>query len=354
MRKGRIRKFTIGVALAAAVGIFSAPTVQAQDIDGTTTYVQPAGELLMPFDNTTNHASFQIVTRLGSADSGPFPIATHWSYWAADCRHLVDVFVCLTPHDTKVMDPTKVQGETQSPNPPANNGIGSITDLSGERGFVTVTAFTADTGPSGLECRVLDVEATLSNEIVGGWVIANTSTNAAFGGDAIGLLPPDGLADASIINDSGLFIQTFNPMTLGDSDVIVIGAQEASGNAQFTDSEIGPIEATLPDGNHVCCNVSYTDNLEVETSLPDLCFKCVAFNPISDLQAEAGEASLIPPNTTIDAPGFIRLRNCQALTSDGTVDLLGADFVQFLFAVHGQAIGPFGAGIQGKYTGELF
>jgi hypothetical protein len=338
--------------LAVAVGLFAAPTAQAQDLDGGATLLLPAGTLLMPFDNSDNHASYQIVTRLGPG-SGSGPIATHWSYWADDCRHLVDVFVCLTPLDTKVMDPTKVQGEIQAPNPPTNTGIGSITDLTGERGLVTVTAYEANTGASGLECNVIDFEATLTSELVGGWVIANTSTNAAFGADAIGLAA-DALPDPTLIVETGIFIQTFNPQSLGDSSVIVLSVETAAGNGSFEDTEHGPIQRERPDGDHVCCDVTYTDNLEITTSLPDLCFDCVAFNPISDLQSNGVDASIIPPNTTIDAPGFIRLRNCETVTPDGVLDDLGADFEQFLFAVHGQAIGPFGAAIHGKYTGEPF
>lgn len=354
MTKGRFLQLTMGAALAAAVGLFSGPA-NAQDIDSAVTLFQPAGTLIMPFDNTENHASFQIVTRVGPGDGLGGPVATHWSYWAEDCRHLVDVFVCLTPNDTKVMDPTKVQGEIQAPNPPVNTGVGSLTDLTGERGLVTVTAYEANTGTSGLQCTVIDFEAVLANEIFGGWVIANTATNAAFGLDAIGLAP-DALPDPSLIGEdgAGIFIQTFNPQSLGDSEVIVLSAETAAGNGAFEESEIGPIQRPRPDGAHVCCDVTFTDNLEIFTSLPDLCFDCAAFHPISDLQAEAGETSIIPPNTTIDAPGFIRLRNCETVTSDDLVDAIGADFEQFLFAMHGQAIGPFGSAIHGKYTGENF
>jgi hypothetical protein len=315
------------------------------------TVLEPAGTLLMPFDNTQNHVSFQIVTRVGPG-TGDGPIATHWSYWAEDCRHLVDVFVCLTPQDTKVMDPTAVQGEVQNPNPPANTGVGSITDLTGERGMVTVTAFAADTGLSGLECEIDDFEAVLFNEIFGGWVIANTTSTAAFGADAIGVAP-DALPEPSeFVFGSGLVIQTFNPQSLGDSEVIVLSAEAPAGNGQFSDVEIGPIQRERPDGSHVCCDVSFTDNLEITTSLPDLCFDCVAFHPISGLQAEDGEVSIVPPNTTIDAPGFVRLSSCETATEDGNIDEIGTDFEQFLFAVHGQAIGPFGSSIFAKYTGE--
>lgn len=352
---GRIRSISMGAALAAVVGLIAVPTVNAQIAE--VVLLEQAGALIMPFDSTANHASFQIVSRHGSTSFGP--IATHWSYWADDCRHLVDVIVCLTPDDTKVMDPTKVQGELQSPNPPQNNGIGSITDLTGERGLVTVTAFGAETGASGLECNIIDTSDIRSPEIDGGWVIANTSTNAAFGADALGIFDGVTLPDSSAISGvdgPGIFIQSFNPQSLGDSVVIVLTAQETSGNGRFIEDEIGPIRDQLPDGNHVCCNVTYTDNLEITTSLPDLCLECVGFNPISDLQAIAGgDASIIPPNTTISAPGFVRLSNCESLDGDGLVSpLADAEFPQFLFAIHGQAIGPFGLGLHGKYSSEAF
>lgn len=345
MGEGRTLARSAGLAALAVVAL--APRAGAE-LEGAATLLQPAGTLLMPFDNTANHASFQIVTRVGG---GTGPIATHWSYWAEDCRHLVDVFVCLTPQDTKVMDPTRVQGETQAPNPPVNTGVGSVTDLTGERGLLTVTAFAASTGSSGLACDVVDAEAVLFGELVGGWVIANTATSAAFGADAIGL-QPDALPEPSLyVVQGGLHIQTFNPQSLGDSEVIVLTAEVPAGNGVFSDVEIGPIQRDRPDGWHVCCDVTFTDNLEVTTSLPDLCMECAGFHPISDLQAEAGEASLIPPNTTIDSPGFLRLRNCESANGDGQADELGADFEQFLFGIHGQAIGPFGAAIHAKYTG---
>jgi len=349
----RIQKLIGRLALAGTVGLVFGTMAYAQDLDGTATLLQPAGTLIMPFDQTANHASFQLVTRVGPGTGGGGPIATHWSYWSEDCRHLVDVFVCLTPQDTKVMDPASVQGEIQSPNPPSNNAVGSITDLTGERGLVTVTAFEADAGPSGLECNVIDADAVLPNEIFGGWVIANTTTNAAFGADAIGVAP-DTLPDPALIVESGIFIQTFNPQSLADSEVIVMTAEVGAGNGRFLESEIGPIQRDRPDGDHVCCNVSFTDNLEITTSLPDLCFQCVGFNPISALQAEAGEVSIIPPNTTVESPGFLTFSNCETVTADGVVDELGIDFDQFLFAVHGQAIGAFGAAIHGKYSGEAF
>jgi hypothetical protein len=358
MRKGRIRKFSMGVALAAAVGLW-VPAAHA-DLDGAVVYVEPAGALIMPFDQTENNQSYQIVTRLGNTTSGP--IATHWSYWSADCRHLFDVFVCLTQNDTKVMDPSKVQGEIQSPNPPMNNPIGASRDLTGERGMVTVTAYFADTGPSGLECNVPDVQNLADNEIVGAWVIANTATNAAYGTDAIGISNADGgvLPEAEIIDVSGeggpgIFIQTFNPLDLGDSEVILLGVESAAGNGRFRDVEVGPIRRAIAPGANVCCDASYTDNLEITVSLPDVCFLCTGFNPISDIQAEAGETSIIPPNVTLDRPGFVHLRNCTTLNEEGLPDLISdAGFSQFIFGYHGQAVGQFGTVVSAKYSGTPF
>jgi len=361
MRTGTLRNISVGAVLTAVVGagfasivgLVAVPTAGAQIISEEVFLIDQAGTLIMPFDNTENHASFQIVSRLGSDDSGPGPVATHWSYWADDCRHLVDVIVCLTPLDTKVMDPAAVQGELQSPNPPTNNGVGSITDLTGERGMVTVTAFEATTGASGLECDIADTSAILPLELSGGWVIADTSTTAAFGADALGLAG-DAVPDASLISTSegpGIFLSSFNPQSLGDSAVIVLTVKLEGGNGRFTEDEIGPIAADMPDGNHVCCNVTFTDHLEITTSLPDLCLECVGFNPISALQANGADVPIIPANTTIDAPGFVRLSNCESLDSEGQRGpLIEADIEQFLFAIHGQAIGPFGAAVHGKYS----
>jgi hypothetical protein len=95
-------KFVAVVVAACAVRAW---TAQAQSMVGTfVTYTEPAGTLVMPFDSTTGHRSFEIVTRVTGSPNGA-PVATHWSYWASDCSHLADFFVCLTSNDTTVVDP---------------------------------------------------------------------------------------------------------------------------------------------------------------------------------------------------------------------------------------------------------
>jgi hypothetical protein len=297
----------------------------------------------MPFDVTHEKTSFQIVSRVG----GTGVVATHWSYWAADCRHLVDVFVCLTPKDTTVMDAHAVQGSTQIGS--KNQVLGPIADLKGERGIIFVTAYDADVGSSAEECRPRDPSTPSAQPaLVGAWTIADTATNAGFGDDAIGI-PPDALPDPTRL-DGGLFITTFNPERLASSEVVLMGVQTASGSGAFSAVEPGPISAALPNGAHVCCNLEFVDNLEVAVSLPDVCFDCVGFQPISTRQALPADVPLIPPTVTPASSGFLRLTNCASASLAGAPAPLGTDRPQFLFAFHLQAVGPFGGAFSGKYA----
>jgi hypothetical protein len=358
MKKGTFLKLSMGVALAGAMTLTLSSRASA-DLGGTITFTEPSETLVMPFDATTGKASFEIVSRIGGGDP---VIGTHWSYWSKDCRHLADVFICLTHDDTVVVDPTRLQGEIQSPNPPVNTKTGAVINLSGEKGMLTVTAFTVDTGSSGLECRISDPTAVLADQIVGSWTIANTVTNSAFGHDAIGMSTQVFPDAATYFGDSStrlpFFVQTFNPDTLEDSEVILLTVEfsEFSGNGRFQGSEIGPI--TFADSPKVCCDASFIDNLEIQISLPDVCFDCVGFAPISDNVAEEGEVSLIPPTTSINSSGLLQLTNCEVADPAGDTDFTSigepaSDVVQFIFAFHGQAVGPFGTIANGKYTGGL-
>jgi hypothetical protein len=294
-------------------------------------FLEPASVLVMPFDVTANHASFQIVSRIGPTLAGA-PVRTHWVYYAADCRHLVDVFISLTDDDTVVVDPRALRGEIQALNPPRNDPVGPVIDLSGERGIVTVTAF----APSG----------GASPQLVGGWTIADTTTLAAFGADAIGL-PVDGALPDPALLTQGIFLPSLDPSALDDSQIIVI-ALEADGDG------ITPIARASDelDGAHVCCDVGFIDNLETGFSLPTFCFDCVGFAAIAGDLADEGEVPLIPPSTAATSPGVVHLRNCRSGTFDGAAEGLGqGDFEQFVFAFHGQAVGAFGAALSGKYSG---
>jgi hypothetical protein len=364
MRKGILPKLSIGVALMGAMALAYAPQASA-DLGGTVTYTEPSGTLIMPYDNTEGHQSFQIISRIGDDLAGD-TIATHWSFWSKDCEHLADIFVCLTPNDTTVVDPANLQNEVQTGN--ENSKIGGIIDLTGTKGLVVVTAFEKASGSTG--CQVLDPQAVIENQIVGGWTIANVGTSSSFSHDAIGFnLDTAGFPDPAVLGDGettfpGLKIQSFNPTTLEDSEIILLAIEFSadSGNGSFIGSEVGPLTRFfgLSNGDtaRVCCNVAYVDNVESRISLPDFCFKCVGFAPIVDALAETGETAIIPPITTIDAPGYLHLTNCESQQldpADGGPSLLGSENSdQFLFGFHGMAVGPFGAVVSGKYTNVDF
>ena len=364
MKKGIIPKLSMGVALAAAAAVCWTSAARA-DLSGgsdTVTYSQGATTLVMPFDQTGNKISFQIVSVLNLIGSDP--IATHWSYWADDCRHLRDVTICLTPNDTVVVDPTKLHGEIQHPNPPANNPTTQEFNLGKERGTVFVSAFVADTGISGLGCTVTSDFTTVPGVLVGSWTIADQGTNAAFGVNAIGISGvTDSAADVepdpdvilgTVIGEGegGLKLQSFNPQSLGDTDVIVITVDSSTGFGTFNNHEWGPIRDV-----ETCCDVEYTDNLEITTSHPSFCFECSGFAAMGPDGAEAGSTDQILLPAEIDRPGVLHLFDC-ALQVDsdqsGANDLIGENLnsTQFLFAYHDQAVGQFGVTTSAFYTGE--
>jgi hypothetical protein len=326
MRRRNVWRWRLAVIGAAAL-CWTGPAAHA-DLGGTVTFTEPAASLVFPWDATSGKASFAIVSRGGVPQTSK-AIATHWAYWAADCKHLADVVICLTPRDTIVVDPTALQGEVQQG--AKNVKTGPVIDLSGQRGLATVTAYQADGS-----CRIADVPVPLDQAIVGSWTIANTKTNSAFGGEAIGFPNSGDFPDPAIL-EAGLRIPTLNPETLGDSQVIVLPVRFPFGNAQFASTEPGPLRG-------VTCDSAFVDNLENSTSLPSVTYKCAGFNPISAATAvEKGDPPIIPDTFTLNSSGFLQFSNCRLATGPITGK-------RFIFAFHGQTVGPFGTVAIGKYT----
>lgn len=354
MKKGIFLKLSLGVAVAGAMALTLSSRASA-DLGGTITFTEPAETLVMPFDLANGRTSFQIVSRIGGGDP---VIATHWSYWSKDCRHLADVLICLTHDDTIVVDPTHLQGSFQSGT--ANQGVGPIIDLTGEQGMLTVTSFTASLdSQSRNECVIPDPTAVIADQIVGSWTIANPATASAFGHDAIGMSTQNFPDAATFFGDSStrlpFFLQTFNPDSLTDSEVILITTEfgDFSGNGRFQGTEIGPI--SFSGSPKLCCDATFIDNLEIPVSLPDVCFDCVGFAAIADSLAIEGETALIPPTTAINSSGLLQLTNCTVDDPDAVpgTSIGESSQTQFIFAFHGQAVGPFGTIANGKYTGGL-
>jgi hypothetical protein len=365
MKKGTIPKASMGVALAVAVAVWWTPPARA-DLSGgsdTVTYSQGATTLVMPFDQTGNKVSYETVSVIYesyvSGGCGGGVVATHWSFWADDCRHLRDVTICLTRNDTVVVDPSRLHGEIPGPCPPQNIPVTPDFNIGKVRGSVFVTAFAVGTGI--FDCGPNGDFATIPNSLIGSWTIADTETGAAFGASAIGLSGvTDGAADVApdpsvflgaANGASGLMLQSFNPQSLGDSDVIVLAVDSAGGFGTYERHEWGPIRSA-----ETCCDVEYTDDLEATTSHPRFCFQCSGFAAIAPAGAEAGSNDPVLLSAGINRAGVLHLFDCavQADTDlSGTNDVVGENLNsdQFLFAYHNQAVGQFGVTMSAFYIG---
>lgn len=315
----------LGVAAVALTVVMAGPTRSDALVDDPyTSFTQPANALVMPFDSTEDWVTFMIVSNIaGTSNSGGgdiLGITTHWAYWSDSCEHLVDVWVCLTLNDTIVVDPTDVSAVDVG-----NAQIGPTTDLSGKRGIVVVTAYETDEICSEGSLRN---HSPVDNAIVGSATRANTNIGYSFGNDAIGLGLDAGGNYTELPSGTGdnIDILTLNPTSVDASSVAFISLEEMSGSGDVGDVEVGPNTANLT------ATLVLYDNLEIPTSLPDHTVRCADFTSMVP-----GEG-LIPSSISVDSSGFLRLKNLN--DQDG----------EFVYAVHGQAVGSFGGSNYGKYT----
>jgi hypothetical protein len=334
-----VRRFLLIAGLAVADAALDAPPALALTGASKTTsgkYVVPEGSnrgpsavVVMPFDAKENALSRLSVTR-GELDPGSVA-ATHWTYWSEEGSHLADVFVCLATNQTFVADPTRIRSRSLAGQP-----IGPIIDLTGTRGIVVVTALDADeNAPSS--CTPSDPFAELQEALIGSWTITNLARETSFGGDALGLAF-GALPDPQVLQAGPLRVETFDPMTLADSEVILIALESSaeSGNGVFQGSSVGPIPRGSPS---VCCDYRFTEFDGATTSLPRFCFSGASFQPLTAAVAEADELPIVPVSVQLSGPGTLDLTNCQTLDTNDFVEIGQGSFPkQFLWAFHGQVI----------------
>jgi len=148
--------------------------------------------------------------------------------------------------------------------------------------------------------------------------------------------------------DEGLWIPTFEPRTLETSEVIVTALQTMAGSGPFASAEPGPVDAPLASGARICCESAFVDTLESRVSLPSVCLDAIGFGTMKP----AGDAShheLLGP-AAVDTAGALVLMHCLTADLDGRPADIGRDRPQFVFAFHGQAVGPYGIVASGKYA----
>ncbi|MCC6763150.1 MAG: hypothetical protein IT293_00670 [Deltaproteobacteria bacterium] len=322
-------RYVAAAGMAALIGVSAAA---AQSVGPTD--LQPAAVLVMPFDVTAGHASFMLVSRIGDTVA-PRAVTTHWVFYSADCGHLADLAIGLTENDTIVVDPTRIQSQTQEPGSPLNEPAGPVVDLTGARGVAIVTV----QAPPGVS----------PVQLVGSWTIADRTAGSAFGANAVGFSSP-ALPDPSLLAFEGLVIPTFAPSALDTSQVIVVGLEQQG-------DSIVPIArpSAVLGGAHVCCNAQVTDTLETIVSVPDVCFACALFAPVAPTRLPSADPPVVPLATAPASAGMVVLRACRTADDDGVpVPLGSAGARQFLVAFHGQAVGPFGVVTAGKYGAPAF
>jgi hypothetical protein len=337
MRGGAKRLAAVAAVSICAMSSTIPDRALALRDDVFTSETQPANTLLMPFDVTDDLQTYLQVSNLEGISASSTPkITTHWAFWSESCTHLFDTSICLTLEDTIVVDPRNVSAIDE-----ANAPVGPVADLSGERGFVTVTAYATDDSCGGPEVLGFDL---VDDAIVGTVTLADDGTDAAVGFDAIGLgLDPSGqfvdLPDFLLSPDAGsgfLDIQTLPIPDLEVARVIYLAVAENTGKLA---GEIGPI------GRDVTAAATFIDNLEIPISLPNVSIECARFASLHS----GGDDPLVPPTVTIESSGIFRLTNIFAGAEPvGDADGQNGNDT-WLYGAYAQQLGPFGTGNRAKY-----
>lgn len=293
---------------------------------------EPAAALVMPFDATAGSVSFLVATHPAGATSG---VRTHWAFWDESCTPLHAAIVCLPPDGSVVVDPTAV---------PARDG--GTRDLSGRRGFVTVTAYDADDDG----CTPDDTRrGTLARTaLVGSFTLADLATGVSAGGpalafpaDASGAFVDLGAADDAEpdVHQAALRLQSFDPADLDVSRVILLALAERSGRDAFRTVEPGP---AVDGESGVRAAVRFADRNGASITLPDARLGCATFTSLRREQMP----TLLPSGGAGDAVasgGFLALESPRL--GDAT---LGR--TTWLAGFHAQGVGSFGVLAVGDTT----
>lgn len=288
---------------------------------------ESASALVMPFDATAGSVSFLVASHPRN-EVAPGGVRTHWAFWDETCEPLLSTIVCLPPDGSVVVDPTRIEGAEQGG------------DLSGHRGFATVTAYEV----AGVCDRADTSRAPLADRaLIGSFTLASVDAGLSFGGRAIALrsdsdgafidLPGD-QADA-VGRQAALRLQSFDPGRLDVSRLILLPLRERAGSGTFRAFEVGPADRVRADVRFVA-----EDGASVD--LGSVSIGCTLF---SSLHREGVPTLLAPggPGDAILSGGFVAFEDLLA----GDAPVGGATW---LFGFHAQAVGSFGALVEGDGT----
>ena len=284
--------------------------------DPDTSRTQPGNALVMPFDVSDGHVSFLTASNIGSTS-----VSTHWVFWSENCSHLVDVFLCLTPNDTTVVDPTSFSAIDLD-----NEPVGPEVNLSGSRGFVVVTAYEADD-------RCLPTKTPVDDALVGAFTFARTASSAAFGNDALtlGLDETDTYTALPARPRQSLLtlhVSTLDPENLDFGFVGLMALRERAG-VLGDDAEIGPNRVAI------ASDLLFYDRNEIPTSLRQFLFRCAAFASVLP-----EDNDLLPSTFQAGSSGILELQNLPVGGPPGDRT--------WVTGFYGAAIGAFGVSHSAK------
>ena len=154
----------------------------------------PDANIVLPYDAQAPHTSFLAASNVGSG-----PIDANWFFYDESGLLLTQVTrTILGEGGTDIIDLTKVANRS------SDLVEGDSQSLAGHRGFAVMVG---------------NGEARL----IGNFTIANVNTNAAFGGSGVGFGAVGTLAPGAALTGT-----TFNPSSLQDNELILIGLNPAA------------------------------------------------------------------------------------------------------------------------------
>jgi hypothetical protein len=312
-------RFVIAFLFAASVA--SAQTTPVTEVN--------TAALTGPFDMSPGRITYLTIHAPGafSPSSGLPQVLVHVTFWSEACAHLADLEVCLTKDDSVVLDLRNLHSVGLD-----NQQLSSSFDLTGQRGAWTAHAFESDArcrDPGDLGYRLVP------ESITGTWSIADVATHGAFGDRAQGL-EVDAAGDIAVPDErfEALDVSFLAPDSLSASTLAVWTVLERGGDLPH---EIGPVRVPI------AARASTFDNEEVRLSLPDVVVGCALFSSLIP-----GVGNVIPEFAMPASSGFLRLSSPR-FVEDTTI--VGGDV--WIYAHHGEMLGPFGTGNRASYVNPI-
>lgn len=204
-------------------------------------------------------------------------------------------------------------------------------DLSGNFGFVAVTAFETDD-----ECNDAGKSggALVDDALIGSFTIADQETGTAIASSPVvlGLDPTGTFTDLPDVTVVEVNAETFAPGSLDLAVVYAFALEEHAGERTGFPGEVGALQG------QVVAAAAYYDTSENRTSLPDLTFPCAAAIDILEFLGPLEGAT----------SGVLRLSDPIVFLNNGTSSSpLGGRTAAF--GILAEAVGTFSAALQPAY-----